>query len=537
VNEGGVLVIGLDGGTWDVLEPLARRGVMPVLRRVLDEGAHGGLDSVVPWWTVPGWTSLMTGVNPGKHGLIHWFASGASDYWESQRFGRNYAASTDIRQPTLFDIAGAAGKKVAVVNLPVTYPAWPVNGPMVTGLLTPAGDVPAQCHPERLLRDYPEYRVDMRQAIARERENVKAPAPEMLAEITEVTRGRRRLLIDVTKGDRDLVVAVFVGPDRVSHNAWAAQEALVGGDASDETAGLVAEYYRTLDEVLGSLLDAAGDGVTVLFASDHGFGPGPERTFWVNAWMREAGYLGLTASSLQKAAYDSSLRKLGGKVARLMRNRSARPAEYPGVSWRKTSAYTNAFPWCPLFGVWVNAEGVKRNGSIPAADVPNVVRRLEADLADVRDPSTGDPVIRRVFRREEVAEGPEIDRLPDLFVETHPRYYPVDRKLRETRIFQPFETNSGFHVRSGMFAAWGPRANPAHRGRVRIEDLAPTALALLGVEPPDDMDGRVLTDAVDIRGELVSAPSATAPSASPVELSPEDQDAIARHLAELGYED
>ena len=175
MNSGGVLVIGIDGGTWDVLGPLARRGVMPTLARVLDEGAHGELTSVIPWYTVPGWTSLMTGANPGRHGLLHWVRSDPSDYWESRRAGRGFTASTDLIVPTFWDVAGAAGKKVAVVNMPMTYPAWQVNGVMVTGLLTPAGDLPGQSHPDGFLRDYPEYRVDLRHAKGREAEGKLPP--------------------------------------------------------------------------------------------------------------------------------------------------------------------------------------------------------------------------------------------------------------------------------------------------------------------------------------------------------------------------
>jgi len=135
VRPGGVLVVGIDGGTWDVLGPLARRGVMPTMSRVLEEGAAGELTSVVPWYTMPGWTSLMTGANPGRHGILHWVRCGASDYWESRRPGRPFVASGDIPLPTFWDVAGAAGKRVAVVNMPVTYPAWPVNGNLLTGLL------------------------------------------------------------------------------------------------------------------------------------------------------------------------------------------------------------------------------------------------------------------------------------------------------------------------------------------------------------------------------------------------------------------
>ncbi len=147
MRAGGVLVLGLDGGTLDILRPLAERGVMPALGRLIDEGAAGTLVSTTPWYTVPGWASLMTGVGPGTHGLLHWVASDPSEYFEDRRAGRRFVTSADISFPTFWDVAGAAGRRVAVVNMPLTYPAWPVNGTMVTGLLTPDTISAGWCYP------------------------------------------------------------------------------------------------------------------------------------------------------------------------------------------------------------------------------------------------------------------------------------------------------------------------------------------------------------------------------------------------------
>jgi predicted AlkP superfamily phosphohydrolase/phosphomutase len=538
VNPGGVLVIGIDGGTWDVLGPLARRGVMPALARVLDEGAHGELTSVIPWYTVPGWTSLMTGANPGRHGLLHWVRSDASDYWESRRAGRGFTASTDLTMPTFWDVAGAAGKKVAVVNMPMTYPAWPVNGVMVTGLLTPAGDLPGQSHPDGFLRDYPEYLVDLRHAKGREAEGKLPPLERLLHEMAEVTESRRRLMTDLVSGDRDLAVCVFVGMDRVSHRVWP-QQCRVTSEPEErwgEIERLVAEHYRTLDSVIGDLIEAAGPEATTLLVSDHGFGDGPTRKFRVNAWLREAGYLRLRGGRVQQAAYRSALKKVARKALRAWRRRARRPAEHVGVSWAHTQAYAVHFSWCPLFGIAVNERGAKREGSVEPGDVPALLERLTRDLEAVHDPEGAGPVVLRVWRREEVADGPELHRLPHLFVEVDPRYFPDDG-LRRAEVFEDLQTASGRHTREGLLGAFGARVNSGSATTASIPDVAPTVLALLGVEPPPGMDGRVLTSLVQTSSELRAAPEAEAPSGTAVELSEDDQAAIERHLRDLGYEE
>jgi predicted AlkP superfamily phosphohydrolase/phosphomutase len=539
VNHGGVLVVGIDGGTWDVFRPLAERGVMPNMRRVLDQGAHGELTSVVPWYTIPGWASLMTGANPGRHGLLHWVRSGVEDYWESRRPGRPFTASTDLRLPTFWDVAGAAGKRVAVVNMPLTFPAWPVNGVMVTGLLTPAGDIPGQSHPEGFLADYPEYRVDLRHAKGREAEGSLPPLQQLLQEMVDVTESRRRLMTDLTSGDRDLMVAVFVGMDRVSHRVWPQQERLLAGDESTwgELEGLLAAYYRSLDSVIGSLLEAAGPDATTLFVSDHGFGRGPDRKFRANAWLRDAGYLALRGGRMQQAAHASGgLKKVASRAVKAYRRRARRPAEHVGVHMGGTRAYAVHFSWCPVFGIAVNERGVKREGSVDPADVPALLDRLTEDLLRIEDPDASGAVVLRVMRREEVADGPELARLPHLFVELDPRYFPDDG-LRRREVFEPLQTNSGRHTRPGLLGAFGARVNRSFEGAARIEDVAPTVLALLGLEATADMDGKVIGGLVQPGDHLEAAPEAAAPTASAVELSADDQAAIERHLRDLGYEE
>ena len=102
----------------------------------------------------------MTGVGPGTHGLLHWVASDPTDYFEDRRPGRRFVTSADIGFPTFWDVAGAAGRRVAVINMPLTYPAWPVNGTMVTGLLTPDTVSAGWCYPASLASQLPEYRLN-----------------------------------------------------------------------------------------------------------------------------------------------------------------------------------------------------------------------------------------------------------------------------------------------------------------------------------------------------------------------------------------
>ncbi|MCK4831862.1 MAG: alkaline phosphatase family protein, partial [Anaerolineales bacterium] len=140
-----ILVLGVDGATFDLIEPWAAAGYLPNFARLMAGGVHGELESTLPPVTSPAWPSFMTGCNPGKHGVF--------DFIRPQGDGFGLVNSTSIRQPTIWQILSDAGLKVGVMNVPVTFPAQPVNGFMITGLLSPArgGDV---CYPADLLSRY-----------------------------------------------------------------------------------------------------------------------------------------------------------------------------------------------------------------------------------------------------------------------------------------------------------------------------------------------------------------------------------------------
>ncbi|HSV27062.1 MAG TPA: alkaline phosphatase family protein, partial [Sedimentisphaerales bacterium] len=126
-----VLVIGIDGGTWTVLRPAMERGYMPFLKRLVETGASGVLMSTIPALTPPAWASFQTGCNPGKTGV---FCFTLLD----RATRKNTFVSAEMLRETLWEAAGNAGRRVVVLNLPMSYPPKPINGCMVTGLMTPS---------------------------------------------------------------------------------------------------------------------------------------------------------------------------------------------------------------------------------------------------------------------------------------------------------------------------------------------------------------------------------------------------------------
>jgi predicted AlkP superfamily phosphohydrolase/phosphomutase len=124
-------VIGLDGAAWHLIEPLVEAGAMPRLAALRDRGAWGTLRSTVPTYTPPAWTSAVTGVNPGRHGVFGFQFGNVQDQ------PVQLMHSGMVKSPTLWDMTKAQGVRIGSYNVPLTYPPQPVEGWMVSGMMTP----------------------------------------------------------------------------------------------------------------------------------------------------------------------------------------------------------------------------------------------------------------------------------------------------------------------------------------------------------------------------------------------------------------
>ena len=151
-----ILILGLDGATWRLLQPLMEAGGLPNLTALVASGASGVLDSSIPPLTAPAWSSFQTGANPGKHGVYDFrvFDRAAHRLW--------LASSRDLQLPTLWQIASVAQRRVVAVNVPMTFPPQAANGVIIGGMLAQHKDRTLIYPPERseeILGRHPEYQI------------------------------------------------------------------------------------------------------------------------------------------------------------------------------------------------------------------------------------------------------------------------------------------------------------------------------------------------------------------------------------------
>jgi len=490
------LVIGLDGATFTVLRPLMQAGYMPHLQEALARGVSGELLSTVPPVTALAWPSFMTGKNPGKHGLLGWQGP------LNEHFERPWISGDQVRGSKLWHLAGEAGLRVCVINTPVTYPPQPLNGAMITGLLTPGLEVEFTYPPElksTLLAAIPDYQIDL--DVQHTRHDTQNPGAicRFLDEAETVTRGRGkaiRWLLD--REQPDLAVAVFELPDRLQHILWRYIERLPASLDDTEQAASIRQglltCYQSLDEEIGRLVDGfVPRDAHLVFLSDHGFGPWGTNVY-LNDWLAQRGWL---AYDRRRASGWEMLRWVGSRVKRwvpgslIVKARRALPL-LKTFDWSRTRAYAGL----PTeYGIFLNVRGREPAGTVELSGYETLRTEIIEALRGWCDPRTGEPITKVVYRREELYTGPFVTQAPDIIFELRRGYRVSDLTGRGDALGDVSYEPWGFHEREGIFGMSGPGIEASlSPEQASIQDIMPTLLYALGLPVPDDLDGHTLLE-------------------------------------------
>jgi predicted AlkP superfamily phosphohydrolase/phosphomutase len=502
------MVIGLDGATWDILQPWMEAGYLPNLAGLVAEGASGMLRSTIPPVTAPAWTTFQTGVNPGEHGLFHFTR------YQPGSYDTALVNATSIGPRTLWRLLGDAGKRLAIINVPVTYPPQPVNGVLVAGLLSPS---PRQAFWPPELYDEVVAAVGEYQVWTPIRAFDYLGVKGFVERVTALARGRAavaRYLFN--KEDWDFFMVHFQASDIIQHALWAWADPRhpdFAGKPEAERAQ-VRGFYQTVDGLVGELCALAGKERPLFVMSDHGFGP-VMRRLYLNQWLLNQGLLSAPVQSsfggrllgwVEEAVRRADVFKLRRRLIK-PRSRGDRLVEWikrdAVIKWPQTKAFALSGPF---FGrIYLNTRGREPQGTISTGPEWEALREdIAAGLLALRDPANGQPMVEQVWRREDIYHGSRIHELPDLVVKPADGYQVVT-EFRRGLLVEPMpDFLSGTHRMDGILAMRGPgiRQGVALDGG-SIADLAPTILYLMGLAVPAAMDGRVLEAALE--EELMAA--------------------------------
>jgi predicted AlkP superfamily phosphohydrolase/phosphomutase len=532
------LIIGWDGAAFSVLLPLVKQGVMPNLKALLDRGASGVLYSTIPPVTAPAWTSFATGVNPGKHSVVTWQRP-VDRHTLTQRI----VNSGDIQAPRFWEWLGE--HKVGIVNLPMTYPPIPVNGFVVSGMLTPSSQSRYTAPPylrEHLDQIVNGYIIDVDiEGVSADKDNDDVLLA-LLDRIQEACRRRTMAAIQLAQElQPELYIVVFAVPDRVQHILWPYVANVPGVPKSVDVQSAVIETYHELDDSLGMLLSEIADqDTTIILMSDHGF-CGQHSVAYMNGWLAAQGLLNYRKTMAMRGIVRRLFLAVGRKLPNrlLTRGRTAFSAEAL-IDWKHTRAFA-----APTMDHGININLIGRNpfGIVePEKEYDLLRQKLRQELLALRDPRTTKPIFERVYLREELYHGPYVDLAPDIVFELRSGYKAVPTPITDFRIEDVSQAGWGFHEREGILVLAGPTVIPrVQLEGVRIEDIAPTVLYLLNRPVPSFMDGQVLTEAFAADHIQQTPPTFTdwmPPHPANVQDSAygtDEQSAVEARLRDLGY--
>ncbi len=436
-----LVVIGLDGTPYTFVQKMIQEGRMPNLRRIVENAGFTRMNSVYPTVSSVAWSCYMTGVNPARHGIYGFIDRKPGSY------NVTIPSSRMMQAKTLWEMLGDVGKKVIVINVPVTYPPRPVNGILIGGFLSPKIDRAVYPPEKTALIKSLGYRIDTDAWLARaNKDNLFADVQDCLA------RRQKTLLHLIDNEPWDFFQCHIMETDRLYHFAW---EQYARNDAL--YAPRFYQVIQKVDELLGQVLERVEKtGAELIVLSDHGFCT-LKYEVYVNHWLEQKGWLTLPDPKPERV----QLKDIG--------------------------------PRCQVYSldpgrVFINLQGREPNGVVPPAEYESWRDRIaEAAMNELRDPESGAPMLEKVLRREEIYHGPQFDRAADLiFV---PRYgYDLKGTFgKETLTFKG-DALVGMHTYDDAMIAI--RNHPISNKDFSIVDVTATVLELVNVEPPAGLDSR-----------------------------------------------
>lgn len=566
-----VIVVGIDGGTWKIIDPLVKEGKLPHLERIMKEGVKSALTTTIPSQTVPAWPACFTGVNPGKQGVYHFLADSHKNYDEGKPLTAN-----DLKVKTIWDYLTENNKLAISFFVPFTFPPQKINGAVVTPvrILSELGKAELKTFPPELYKELQQVLDINIGTLANQKVTVEKLSDEnahvnktkvlekmknlYLFAIKKIKEGTLHLM---KKYDWNFLMVVFTPIDTLQHQFWRFMDkthptydpALAGlfGNA-------IVEGYIQVDQALGEILQNAGGDAHLFIVSDHGIAP-VSKWFYINNFLKSIGLLHtkdiasfqlkMKPYPLQKILNKLKVRLLAEKLPHRIKNLRIpllinEKLPISGmIEWNTTRAYATSF------GININLRGRESHGIVPPGEYNALIEEIRAHLYRLEDPDTGRKIISKVFTKEELYSGHYVASAPDIQFLLSESQYMFNKRLDYTALFKNMDNDymiSAHHINSeesthnAIFMAHGKHLKHTHlNNHPRIMDIVPTALYLMGLPIPEDLDGRVITEIFDeqfLKTHQINYQKIDIyKERETLLLSKEDEEKMREHLRNLGY--
>jgi predicted AlkP superfamily phosphohydrolase/phosphomutase len=449
-----MMVLGFDGASPKLIDEWIDQ--LPMLGQFKGQGILGQTIPPVPAQTPVAWTTFMTGKNPGNHGIFS-FATRTKGTYE-----RAVISPGMLEAKTLWRILSDAGRRVSVINVPMSD-AEEVRGFIIPGFLSRSEGIPnAEGIRAKLKREFDLEKLQGDLEVEA-LDKVETDPDSFFSRVNEITDEMAAASLFLLREEEwDFFMPVFMGLDRIQHFFWRYVDAAHPRHVEGKYSRSVRDFYVKVDGIIGEFMKSADEDTMIMVISDHGFCPVHTEVI-VNDYLEDLGFLTTRA----------------GKI---------------DLEEGKAISYGYG-------DMWLNVKGREPRGRIDPGEEyeltrDRIIEGLEAIAIDGRRP------IKAVRKREEIWHGPYVGGAPDLTIFFEKGYQAARRPeiTAENALRRYVNENprwSGGHDGThdpedvpGIIGMLGPGIPRGSSLRVRLWDVAPTILRLMGVPIPADMDGK-----------------------------------------------
>ncbi len=499
---GHIIIVGLDGCTFDVIKPWADLGILPNIAKLLDESAWGNLISTYPPLTMPAWVSFATGKDPGRFGLYGFTSLMDGSY--KLRHQAHYHAQDQLE---LWDILNTNGLTCGILNHPLMDRPVRVSGYCVPGFM--AHEVSYRTYPAELRSELDKvvglYELDARGAYIQSES-------KLLEQCLRIMNKRADAVIHLL-GARpvDLFLGIFTMTDRILHRFYNTYGP--GRYTTDYPPdNPMAEFFQALDLRIGEIIGALGEDDFLFIISDHGFSHA-DSAFYINNWFRQQNlldwkgegklyHLGITQKNIGRVVNKVGLYKYAQRWAPSFLKRTIPPGHNPAegvsiidviyeerINWSQTKvlALSNG----PVAGIYVNTDD-RPEGIVPKAEKREFLGRLAQEMRSFLEQEAEGSLKVNIRFPEEIYATDALHNCADLYIDFGAELIPSGSISEEGNLFGPHPLQE--HAMEGMFIANHPWVNPGRTKDMYLLDIMPTVLYLHDIPIPKGVDGRVMKE-------------------------------------------
>lgn len=533
-----ILVIGLDGATFNILNPLMEKGLMPNLKKIKEKGSWGELESTIPPITGPSWTSFATGKNPGKTGVFDFMIKKNGSY-ELKPITSKY-----LKGQSIWDYLTKENKKSIILNYPTLFPAYKINGIMVSGI----GGY--KCDNFTYPKDINDLLDELTGGYEIETEflDKKYSNKEDLYLKDSHRAFDKKIKVAkyfLKKEDWDFFMVVFCETDFLQHFLWKhidSSHPLFDPQISPRYKKKFEKYYQDIDKAIGNLQTMIDDNTNIFIVSDHGFGPS-NLCFNPNLWLESKGYLkrkrlpwSLTAknkvSSAIKIILGERMREYLSKKVSQENKKLLKVSFLSKIDLEKTKALALEHTG-PLGAIYIVDK-------LSVEEKKTIKKRLIKDLKQLPQ-EYGQDLKVNIYDPEKIYWGDKTEQTPDIIFTIANWNCLMKNANFAGPIFKEEPCNpaiTGSHRPEGILMAVGPDIRPGFNiKKARIFDVSPTCLYLLNSPISQGLDGKVLKEMIKKEKSLKNKPIKTEEKAEKeAESSSEiEEEKIKEKLKGLGY--